>query len=116
MADRDRGMTLIEVVVALSLLGFALVGLLGGLGSTVLLSASAADQGGADSALRTAVTTLESLPFVPCATTYSLGPGVTTSVSHWTGSAWSSACTGSPPQRITITVDGHMLDVVKTSG
>ncbi|MFM8380891.1 MAG: hypothetical protein ACKOA6_02695, partial [Actinomycetota bacterium] len=60
--------------------------------------------------------TLESLSFVPCATSYVLGPQVTTSVSHWTGSGWSSVCAGSPPQRITLTVDGHSLDVVKTSG
>lgn len=116
MADRDRGVTLIEVVIALSLLGFALVSLLGGLGSTAMLSVSAAEQGRADGALRAAVATLEGLPFVPCATTYVLGPAATSSVSHWSGSGWSSACTGSPPQRVTITVNGRTLEVVKTNG
>lgn len=109
-------MTLIEVVVALSLLGFALVGLLGGLGSTVGLSVTAADQSRAEGVLRGAVTTLDSLPFVPCAGSYALGPGVTTSVSHWNGAAWVPTCTGSPPQRITISADGHTLEVVKTNG
>lgn len=110
-------MTLIEVVVALSLLGFALVSLLGGLGSSVLLSVSAADQSRTDGVLRTAATTLEGLPYVPCTTSYALGPGATVaSVSHWNGSGWSSACSGSPPQRVTISAAGHTLEVVKTSG
>lgn len=116
MAERDRGMTLIEVVVAVSLLGFALVSLLGGLGATVMMSVSAADQSRSNGLLRTAVTTLEGLPYVPCATTYALGSGATvTSVSHWNGSGWSSTCSGAPPQRVTIAVDGHTLEVVKTS-
>lgn len=110
-------MTLIEVVVALSLLGFALVSLLGGLGSTVRLSMSAADQGRADGALRTAVSTLESLPFVPCATSYNVGPEVTVAaVAHWSGSAWSPACSGSPPQRVTLSAGGQTIEVVKVNG
>ena len=116
MTERDRGVTLIEVVVALSLLGFALVGLLGGLGSTVRLSVAATDQTLADTSLQSALSALDALPYVSCATTYNLGTNVTvTAISYWNGTAWSPTCTGAQPQRITIAVDIRTIDVVKTN-
>ena len=116
MTERDRGVTLIEVVVALSLLGFALVGVLGGVGSTVRLSVAAADQTRDDTSLQSALSALDALPFVSCATSYDLGIDATvTAIQYWTGTVWSPTCTGSHPQRITVAVDSRTLDVVKTN-
>ena len=116
MTERDRGVTLIEVVVALSLLGFALVGVLGGVGSTVRLSVAAADQTLADTSLQNALSALDALPYVSRATTYDLGTEATvTGIHYWTGTTWSPTCTGAQPQRITVAVEGRTLDVVKTN-
>jgi Tfp pilus assembly protein PilV len=116
VTERDRGVTRIEVVVALSLLGFALVSLLGGLGSTVRLSVAAAEQSLTDTSLQSALSALDAFPYISCATTYNLGTDATvTAISYWNGTAWSPTCTGAQPQRITVTADSRFLDVVKTN-
>lgn len=118
MTERDRGVTLIEVVVALSLMGFALVSLLGGLWSTVRVSVAAADHSQADAAMQTAVAELEALPYVACATptTYNLGLNATvTAILYWQAGTWSSSCAGSIAQRVTVAVaSAPTIDVVKT--
>ena len=119
MTKRDSGASLIEVVIALSLMGFALVGLLGGLWSTVRVSVAAADRSQADTALQTAIADLEALPYVACATpaAYDLGPDATvTAVVFWQAGSWSTSCAGSIAQRITVAVESApTIDVVKTS-
>jgi len=119
VTERDRGVTLIEVVVALSLMGFALVSLLGGLWSTVWMSVAATGRSQADVAMQTAVAELEALPYVVCATpiSYNLGPNATvTAIVYWQAGSWSSTCAGSIAQRITVAVDSApTIDVVKTN-
>lgn len=116
VTQRDHGATLIEVVVALSLMGFALVALLGGIGSTVQLSVASAEQSRTDTSLLNALAALDALAYVSCATTYDLGADTTvTAISYWNGTAWSPTCSGSLPQRITITAETHIIDVVKTN-
>jgi type II secretory pathway pseudopilin PulG len=132
--DRTRGASLIELIVAVALLGIAVVAVMAGLGTSVVVSDVHRKQATAGAEVRNYVEQLHNLVtadaggYVDCAGTtsyspsYSVPTGYTksiTAVGYWTGTAWSATCgidTGL--QKITLQVassDGRAtetLDIV----
>ena len=100
----ESGDTLVEVLMAVVIMGIAFVGLLAGLGTAIRLSATHRGQSSADVVLVSAAESVKSQTYVPCPglTTSSYNPtlGVTlpsgwsasnvtiTSVKGWNGSAF----------------------------
>ena len=80
----EAGDTLIEVLVAMVIMGIAFVIIVGGIGTAILGSNLQKQQAGADVALRTAA---EAMPYQPCPATYVPGsvPGfdLTATVNYW---------------------------------
>ena len=102
----ESGDTLVEVLMAVVIMGIAFVGLLAGLGTAIRLSATHRGQSSADVVLVSAAESVKSQTYVPCPglTTSSYNPtlGVTlpsgwsssnvaiTSVKGWNGSAFAT--------------------------
>lgn len=91
----DGGMTLIELVVTVSILGISFVGLVAGLAAAVQGSAQQRRKAGTEAALRTAVEHLRDSgptapqPYIDCAPGYTVSvPGYTVTaqvVGYWDG-------------------------------
>jgi len=86
----EAGDTLIEVLVAVVIMGIAFVIIVGGIATAIMGSDLQKQQAGADLALRTAAERIsEELAYQPCATTYSPSSGpipgfkLTVTVSYW---------------------------------
>ncbi|GAB2822024.1 prepilin-type N-terminal cleavage/methylation domain-containing protein [Lentzea nigeriaca] len=109
MAARDGGETLIELVVAVSIMGVALVAVMAGLGTSVLVSDVHRKQATAGSVLHNYVEAINAAVtgggYVNCApsSAYASPAGFTPpsgysasvvsgSMRYWNGSAWQSAC------------------------
>lgn len=101
--DGERGETLLELVIAVAILGVAMVAILGGLFTSILVSGLHRDQANAGEYIRDYAEAIENKiaggSYVACATNYSPGytppAGYTAqvkSVRYWTGSAWSTTC------------------------
>jgi Tfp pilus assembly protein PilV len=105
----ERGESLIELVVALALLGLGVVAVVGGLGASSVAADSTRKETSAAVEVKNFAEALENYvsssasAYVPCATistaaylnAYTATTGYTrsiTSVHTWTGSAWSSSC------------------------
>lgn len=92
----ESGATLVEVLVAVVIMGIAFVIIVGGIATAIIGSEKQRQQAGAEVVLRTAA---ESLDYTPCATTYTPGPVTgfvvsVTGVSHWNPAtnAFDSTC------------------------
>lgn len=108
LPSQDRGDTLIEVLVAIVIIGIAAAGIFGGLLTAVNLSAYHRSQSTAGVVVRgygeAIIRFAGGTGYVPCAAAGSYGPGAvgyvapsgyaasTVAVRYWTGSAWSSSC------------------------
>jgi Tfp pilus assembly protein PilV len=138
-ADRERGESLIEVLLAVTVLGIAFVGILAGLATAINLSARHRGQANADVVLVSAAESVKNQAYVPCpnvsTSSYNPTQGVTlpngwaasdlqvTEVKKWNGSSFVTSCpaTDNSLQLITIraaTPDGkssESIDVVKRS-
>jgi type II secretory pathway pseudopilin PulG len=105
--SRDRGESLIELLVALTLLGLAVVAIVSALGASILMSDIHRKQATAGAEVRSFAEKIESVVatgsggYVACAGTgtyagaYTVPAGYTkavTLVRYWTGSAWSATC------------------------
>jgi type II secretory pathway pseudopilin PulG len=103
----DRGETLLEVLIAVVIMGIAIVAVIGGLVTSVVLSDIHRKQATAGAAVRDYAEAIENYVaaaghYVPCATTASYGsvgftgPGgytpSVTAVAYWNGSAWTPSC------------------------
>jgi type II secretory pathway pseudopilin PulG len=102
-ATRDRGESLLELIVAVTIMGIAVVAIVGSLGTAVLMSdihrkqatagASARDYA---EAVETAVATTG---YVACASSYPTGFSAPTgyvasgSMAYWNGTGWQATCT-----------------------
>lgn len=133
----ERGDTLVEILVAVAILGIAFVGILAGLATAISLSGRQRGQASADIVLVSAADSVKSQTYVSCPTasaaSYSATSGVTlptgwsasnltiTAFKSWNGTAWSATCPASDKnvQLVTITAaapDGkttESVDVVK---
>lgn len=110
----DAGFSLVESLVTIALIGIAIVGIMGALGTATTASDLQARQADADAALRSGAELIKSQAYVACPLVPSYDPSSATtapqmtvtlvSVEHWDGSAFQSACpvTDGGFQRITI--------------
>ncbi|MEU6311468.1 type II secretion system protein [Streptomyces sp. NPDC047014] len=108
----EEGETLIEVLVAVVLIGVAFVAVLGGIGTAITSSATQQKVTGADSVLRSAAERIVSEPYVPCASGYGTpaaptGYTVTVTVAYWDGAGtFGRSCPAADTgvQKVTLTV------------
>jgi Tfp pilus assembly protein PilV len=118
----ERGESLIELLVSLTILGVAAIAVVGGLSSSILMSDVHRKQASAGTALRGYAESIEAMiangGYTNCATktTYETPTGYTTppgytsevvagSVQYWTGTGWSASCSADLGlQRLTLRV------------
>jgi type II secretory pathway pseudopilin PulG len=113
----DSGETLVELVMAVAIMGIAVVAIIGGLVISVLLSGTHRKQATAGAQVRDYAEFVENAVagggYVACAgvgsfPAYSQGGGYTASVTkveYWNGSAWSGTCSPDTGlQRLTLQV------------
>ncbi|MGW5398761.1 type IV pilus modification PilV family protein [Streptomyces sp. NPDC003952] len=109
----EEGETLIEVLVAVVLIGVAFVTILGGMGTAIISSVTQQEVTSADSIVRSAAEKVVGAPYVSCAGGYETpappaGYTVTVEVAYWDGvGAFGAACSPTADtgvQRITLTV------------
>lgn len=99
----DRGETLVEILVALVILGIGVVALMGGLATAVFGSSLHRNQSDADAALVMALENIKALPYVPCtlgsstAPTYSATPTGSSPYTSATYSTWPTYTTSPSP-------------------
>jgi type II secretory pathway pseudopilin PulG len=123
-APRDEGSTLLEVVIAVAIMGITLPAILGGIGTSILMSGVHRQQAAAGGAVRAYAEAVQNVVaeggYVPCATTssYATPAGFTApsgytatvvanSMRYWNGTAWQTTCgTDSGIQRLTLEVAG----------
>lgn len=128
MAARDDGATLVEVLLAVAILGVGIAALLGGLFTLQVGTDVHADEASGALYIRQYAEAVAAAPYVSCATAYSgvySAPNGWTApaqqVAYWNGTAFASACpaTDSGLQRVSVTLatsdgrDTESLDVVK---
>ncbi|MER5481670.1 prepilin-type N-terminal cleavage/methylation domain-containing protein [Streptomyces sp. NPDC002812] len=108
----EEGETLVEVLVAVVLMGVAFLAVLGGMGTAIISSATQQKVTGADAVIRNAAEKVVSDPYVSCARTYETpappdGYTVTLEIEYWDGvGAFARACPTADTgvQKVTLTV------------
>jgi prepilin-type N-terminal cleavage/methylation domain-containing protein len=121
MMSEDRGETLIELLVALAILGIALVAVIGAFGASIAMSDVHRKQASAGAAVRNYAEFVSNYvagtgysscaaasAYSPAAVGYTAPSGYsasTVSIKYWTGSAWSASCgSDSGLQQLTLAV------------
>ena len=105
---RERGETLVEVLITITIVGIAFTGILAGLATAINLSGRHRGQANADVVLVSAAESVKSQAYAPCpgvtTTSYNPTQGVTlpsgwaasnieiTSVKKWNGTAFVASC------------------------
>ncbi|MFC4332560.1 type II secretion system protein [Streptomyces andamanensis] len=108
----EEGETLVEVLVAVVLMGVAFVIILGGMGTAIVSSVTQQKVTGADSVVRSAAEKIVGAPYVSCAGSYDTpgppaGYTVTVEVEYWDGvGAFDRLCPAADTgvQKVTLTV------------
>ncbi|MET7290415.1 type II secretion system protein [Streptomyces sp. NPDC005573] len=108
----EEGETLVEVLVAVVLMGVAFVAILGGIGTAIISSLTQAKVTSADSFIRSAAERVVSDPYVSCASGYATptppdGYTVTVEIEYWDGvGAFGRPCPAADTgvQKVTLTV------------
>ncbi|MFJ6051567.1 type II secretion system protein [Streptomyces sp. NPDC092307] len=108
----EEGETLVEVLVAVVLIGVAFVTILGGIGTAIISSARQQQVTSADSVIRNAAEKVLGAPYVSCAGGYETptppaGYTVTVTIEHWDGvGAFGRSCPTADTgvQKVTLTV------------
>ncbi|MFD7081824.1 prepilin-type N-terminal cleavage/methylation domain-containing protein [Streptomyces sp. NPDC059918] len=108
----EEGETLIEVLVAVVLMGVAFVTIFGGMGTAIISSVAQQKVTGADSVIRSAAEKVVGAPYVSCAGGYGTpmppaGYTVTVEIEYWDGvGAFGPSCPTSDTgiQKVTLTV------------
>ena len=117
----ERGETLIELLVALAILGIALVAIIGAFGASITMSDVHRKQASAGAAVRNYGELVENFvagtgysscasasAYAPAAVGYTAPSGYSASslsIQYWTGSAWSASCgTDTGLQQLTLSV------------
>ena len=100
MRTDDRGETLLELLVAVVVMGIAVVAIVGGLATSILVSDYHRKQSTAGEYVRDYAEVAESLPYKPCALPadyagFTAPSGFTatpTAIRYWNAGAWSGTC------------------------
>ncbi|MFJ8159443.1 prepilin-type N-terminal cleavage/methylation domain-containing protein [Streptomyces sp. NPDC096136] len=108
----EEGETLVEVLVAVVLIGVAFVAILGGMGTAIISSAKQQQVTGADAVIRSAAEKVVSAPYVSCARGYETptpptGYTVAVEIEYWDGvGAFGRSCPTADTgvQKVTLTV------------
>jgi Tfp pilus assembly protein PilE len=108
----DRGETLIELIIAIAILGVCVVAIGSGVAGAVLVSGLHRDQADASRILHNYVEKLEATTYSSCATSYSLPQqtGFTApslSITYWNGTGFQATCPAGGDQglqRVAITL------------
>ena len=122
-ADRERGETLLELLIALTIMGITVVAVIGGLVTTITVSDVHRKQSTAGAAVRDYAENVEKFVagagYTACATPSSYAPGVSgidftppagyaasaVAVRYWSGTAWvASPCADIGLQELTVQV------------
>ena len=110
-AERDRGESLLELLIALAIMSIAVVAVVGGLLTSIVASDIHRKQSTAGAAVRDYAENVEKYVagtgYTTCASPSSYGPGTVgytgvptgfaasaVAVRYWTGTGWNGACTG----------------------
>ena len=122
-SHRQAGFTLVEMLLAVSILGIAVVTLVGGLMTAITVSDLGRRQSEGQVALRAFAEAVAADPYTSCASSYpasafSAPAGYTASlaVTYWDGAAFTGSCgtdTGLQRVRLTVTAtDGRGVEVL----
>jgi Tfp pilus assembly protein PilV len=110
-SSRDAGETLVEVVIAIAIMGIAFVALLGAMLTAASLSGTHRLQADVQLELQSALEQLKVTPHIACAgnTAYPLPSGASAVVDYWNGVGFGPTCYEAQApylttQRITVTV------------
>lgn len=114
-ADGDAGETLVELLVAVVIVGIAVVGLLAGLLVTLDASTLHREQALSQNAARAWAEQVSASTYTDCATPASFAPpspalpsgytATVTAVQYWTGTSFASSCSGDTGiQRVTLRI------------
>jgi Tfp pilus assembly protein PilV len=114
----DRGETLLELLVAVTIMGIAVVAIVAGIGTSILLSDVHRKQATAGWAARDYAEAITHAGFHSCANPayYQTAAGYTApsgydatvlSVTNWTGTSWGATCAGAVLQQVTVQVASH---------
>lgn len=97
---RDRGLTLVEVLLAVSILGIGVTSLVGGMMTSITVSSRGQQSAEGLSAIRAYAEAVSAASYADCATSYP-APGFTAPagwsaatpvVSYWNGSSFTATC------------------------
>jgi type II secretory pathway pseudopilin PulG len=125
MRTDDRGETMVELLLAVVIMGLVIVAAVGGLVTAVLVSDIHRKQATAASYARDYAEAVQAAPYVACATppayasagpTWPGYPKSVVAVRYWTGSAWQGSCSADVGvQQVTVQVasaDGRAAEKV----
>jgi type II secretory pathway pseudopilin PulG len=124
VADRDTGATLIEALVAVSIIGITFLAMIGGLFTSVAASDQNRKQASAATAISSYAEAVKREAYTACATTYgaSYSPPAgfakdAVVVAYWNGSSFGASCPSAGAlQRVTLTIrssDGRAVTDVQ---
>jgi prepilin-type N-terminal cleavage/methylation domain-containing protein len=111
----DRGTTLVEVLIAVFILGITAVAVVGGLFTSITISDVHRKQATAGAVARDYTERIAGETYVECAGpgTYALAPAAVPvpsgysaviAVEYWSGGTWGTTCASTGLQRVTVTV------------
>ena len=120
----EAGETLVEILVAIVILGVGVATLVGGLGSAIFSSSLHRNQSEIDAVLVSAAETVKGEAYATCATPAAYPPSPTglyatwagtlavTSVRYWNGSGWDTTC---DPGLVSAGYDTQLVTLAATS-
>lgn len=116
----DTGLTLVETLIAVAIMGLAFAALLGGLSTSILGSDLHRGHAEGETVIRRLAEDIKAAGFDPCPAAYPVseaGFTVDVAVAYWTGSGFSPTCLADPdaPQKVTLSVTRVDAQVIRAN-